>query len=220
MAAGLGSSRWKSYSASLIWRQFRLRVRYVVPQHRGLNGWSARRFPFHAVGLEGRLDECPQLIKRGHLLRSETAKYAPKKSQYPSPAFKTCSGFAAPRRWMSVTFNLPQGTTDVQGCQRIGIGIDAALVRPGHPAHHPGAARIILADRRLGARADANAAVRRVLWTPQDFSVSRHQTENVEFPLACQNDSWKLSVSHPELRTAELSSRSVLRPHLPFDRLV
>jgi hypothetical protein len=29
---------------------------------------------------------------------------------------------------------------------------------------------------------DAIAAVRRVLWTPQDFSVSRHQTENVEIP--------------------------------------
>jgi hypothetical protein len=29
---------------------------------------------------------------------------------------------------------------------------------------------------------DAIAAVRRVLWTPQDFSISRHQDETVEIP--------------------------------------
>jgi hypothetical protein len=33
-----------------------------------------------------------------------------------------------------------------------------AVVRSGHPGHHPGAARTILADRCLGAWADANAA--------------------------------------------------------------
>jgi len=29
---------------------------------------------------------------------------------------------------------------------------------------------------------DALAAVRRVLWAPQDFSISRQQTESVEIP--------------------------------------
>jgi len=30
---------------------------------------------------------------------------------------------------------------------------------------------------------DAIAAVRRVLWTPRDFSMSRHQTESVVIPI-------------------------------------
>ena len=80
------------------------------------------------------------------------------------------------------------------------------VVRPRHPAHHPGAARPVLPDRLwaddlarntgLALRpniaawyrkdeptfSDAIAAVRRVLWCPPHYSMSRKSGETVEIP--------------------------------------
>jgi hypothetical protein len=54
---------------------------------------------------------------------------------------------------------------------------------------------------------DAIAAVR-VLWSPQDFSMSRHGTETLEIPAHLLADSWRLYASQPKLRKAELSARA------------
>jgi hypothetical protein len=51
-------------------------------------------------------------------------------------------------------------------------GLDTA-VRPHSTAWY---------DKSLPTFSDAIAAVRRVLWTPEDFSMSRHQSETVEIP--------------------------------------
>ena len=53
------------------------------------------------------------------------------------------------------------------------MAVPGAAVRP-HPA--------AWYKKSLPTFSDAIVAVRRVLWTPPDFSMSRHQTESVEIP--------------------------------------
>ncbi len=54
------------------------------------------------------------------------------------------------------------------------MALPATAVRP-HPAAWYKKSQLTFSD--------AIAAVRRVLWTPQDFSMSRQQTESLEIPI-------------------------------------
>ena len=106
------------------------------------------------------------------------------------------------------------------------------MVGSGHPAHDTGATWTLLSGDRLGAWIDADiqhrcppqpaawynkrqptfsdaiAAVRRVLWSPPSFPMSRSGSESTEIPVTLLNRFVELYVSPPEMRKVELWGRT------------